>query len=122
MRRRGTAIIETDEGILVAAGKGKIFLLPGGNAKMYESRRRAAIRELKEETTLEAYSDKYLFSHVEPKHQRYRASHKVFLIKAHGTPKLNHHDVSHIDYWRPGSKITLSKPTQKIINRYLLSR
>mgnify|MGYP001595728927 CR=1 FL=1 len=38
LRRRGTAIVETEKGILVAAGRGK-FLLPGGNAKRSESRR-----------------------------------------------------------------------------------
>jgi len=29
-RRRGTAIVETEEGILVTAGRSKVFILPGG--------------------------------------------------------------------------------------------
>jgi hypothetical protein len=32
-RRRGTAIVETPKGILVASERRKIFLLPGGGAE-----------------------------------------------------------------------------------------
>lgn len=118
-RRRGTAIVETPRGILVASGRHKVFLLPGGNAKGGESRKRAAIRELREETSLKAYSCKYLFTYHEPKDSRHRAFHKVFLIKATGYPKPHHHDVKYIGYWKPGSKIHLSRNTKKIIDIYL---
>jgi len=124
-RRRGTAIVETPKGILVASGKRKLFLLPGGGAKKNESRKRAAIRELEEETSLQAYSWKYLFTYNEPKYnaegkkRKIRNLHKVFLIKTRGTPKPSHHDVTHIDYWKPRSKIKLSKSTKIIIEKYL---
>ena len=68
IRRRGTAIVQTPKGILVVAGKRKMFLLPGGGAHPTESRQRAAIRELEEETGLQATSCKYLFPYNEPTH------------------------------------------------------
>lgn len=41
--RRGTAIVETNHGILLTAGRrGKPFILPGGGAKKGESRFMAA--------------------------------------------------------------------------------
>lgn len=125
VRRRGTAIIETPRGILVTASKNKLFLLPGGGAEKWESRKRAAIRELKEETHLKAYSWKYLFSWNEPKYssdgkrRKIRNLHKVFLIEATGSPRPNYHDVSHIAYWKPNSDVNISRTTRAIIERYL---
>ncbi len=49
-RRRGTAIVETNKGILLTSGKGRVFILPGGGARRSESRLRAALRDLEEET------------------------------------------------------------------------
>jgi len=126
VRRRGTAIVETPKGILVTASRNKLFLLPGGGAARWESRRRATIRELKEETGLKAYSWKYLFTHNEPKYnsdgkkRKIRNLHKVFLIKATGNPKPNYRDVSHIAYWKPGSEVNISRTTKKIIDKYLV--
>lgn len=123
-RRRGTAILKTPKGILVTAGRGKLFLLPGGGAEKWESRRRATIRELKEETHLKAYYWKYLFTHNEPKYnldgerKKIRNLHKVFLIKASGKPKPNYHDVSHIAYWKPGSNVNISRTTKAILEKY----
>ena len=122
VRRRGTAIVETPKGILVTSGRHKVFLLPGGTAKRWESRRGAAIRELKEETSLKEYSCKYLFTYHEPKWAKHRAFHKVFLIKAKGIPKPSHHDVSHIAFWKPGSDIKISRSTRIIIEKYLKKR
>lgn len=126
IRRRGTAIVETPRGIIVTASRNKLFLLPGGGAEKWESRRRATIRELKEETGLKAYYCKYLFTHHEPKYnyddgkrRKIRNLHKIFLIRAKGTPKPNYHDVSHIDYWKPGSKVHISRTTKLIIEKYL---
>lgn len=125
VRRRGTAIVETSKGILVTASRNKLFLLPGGGAERWESRKRATIRELKEETGLKAYSWKYLFTYHEPKYnsegkkRKIRNLHKVFLIKATGIPKPNYHDVSHIAFWSPDSDINISKTTKLIIDRYL---
>lgn len=125
-RRRGTAIVETSQGILVTASRNKLFLLPGGGAEKWESRRKATIRELKEETGLKAYSCKYLFKWSEPKYnyhngkkRKIRNLHKVFLIKAEGKPKPNYQDVSHIEYWKEKSDVNISRTTKKIIEEYL---
>jgi 8-oxo-dGTP diphosphatase len=125
IRRRGTAIIETPKGILVASGRHKVFLLPGGGAEKWESRKRAAIRELREETGLKAHYWKYLFTYHEPKYtlegkkRKIVNLHKVFLLKAHGHMRPNYHDVSHIAFWRPGSDVNISRTTRKLIDIYL---
>ncbi|EFD93210.1 MAG: NUDIX hydrolase [Candidatus Parvarchaeum acidophilus ARMAN-5] len=120
IRRRGTAIVETPKGILVASDRRKLFLLPGGGANKGENREKAAIRELKEETGLRTLGSKYLFEYNEPDDgRRIRNLHKVFLIKASGEPKPNHHDVHYLTYWTLGSDVNLSRTTKFIINKYL---
>ena len=42
-RRKGAAIVDTKEGILVVAGRSKRYILPGGGANNGESRKKAAI-------------------------------------------------------------------------------
>ncbi|MGH9919809.1 MAG: NUDIX domain-containing protein [Nitrososphaerales archaeon] len=61
VRRRGTAIVESASGILVVSKDGRVFTLPGGGARPDESDGEAAIRELKEETGLDAVDLVYLF-------------------------------------------------------------
>lgn len=121
-QRRGTAIVETKKGILVASGRKKIFLLPGGGAKRFESRRKAAIRELKEETGLNAYSTKFLFRHLGRVHKsfqggHFRDHHKVFLVKAKGTPRPKY-EIKYLAWYKTGSKIQLSMTTKEIIEKY----
>lgn len=123
-RRRGTAIVETNKGILVASGRRKIFLLPGGKAEKWESRRKAAVRELEEETGLEGYESHYLFSYVGRVHKshgggHFQDHHKVFLVKAKGLPKP-HHEIKYVDWYKPGSKVNISGVTKEIIEKYYL--
>jgi len=80
--RRGTAIVETEQGILVNAMARDSFLLPGGGANFRESRLSAAVRELYEETGLKAFHAMFLFSFQSKKND-----HKVFWVQAIGVPR-----------------------------------
>lgn len=125
-RRRGTVIVDTSEGILIVSGKNKrFFLLPGGGADKYESRKQAAIRELQEETNLKADSVIYLFSHVgatfEFKGSLQRNHHKVFLVKTDGIPQPTN-EIKYIEYYQPGDPTRLSSSTKEIIEKYLMSK
>ena len=106
-RRRGVVIVNTTKGILVVKEKDGRFSLPGGGAKKHESREKAAIRELYEETELKTKKITYLFSYLGEKwhyghHKKStRNNNKVFLIKASGNPKPMN-EIKCIDFWRPG--------------------
>ncbi|MDO8872000.1 MAG: NUDIX domain-containing protein [Methanoregula sp.] len=107
-RKRGTAIVETSKGILVVRSHNAKFLLPGGGVKGGESRIEAAIRELREETSLIAYEVKHLFNFKQS---------KVFLIKTNGTPHPRH-EIAHVGFYSPGSSLQLSFDTIQIIQEY----
>lgn len=132
-RRRGTAIVETPNGsIIVTCGARKDaskkdqrpFILPGGGAEKGETRFRAAIRELQEETGLLAYSANIIFTHkgkIRPTMSGkgdYQDLHTVCVMKASGKPRPNMRDVKQIDYYYPGCHIWISKTTKEIIERY----
>lgn len=119
VRRRGTAIVDTPQGILVVSGRHRLFILPGGGAKHGESREKATMRELEEETGLKATSSKYLFTHHDSRDKKIRNLHKVFLIKVKGQAKPDGHEVKHIAYWKPNSDITISPTTKILMERYL---
>lgn len=122
IRRRGTAIVETDQGILVTAGRSGKFLLPGGGAEKGESRTQAAVRELREETGLKAYSVQFLFRYqgsinIKKNGTRWRDHHTVCLIKAHGRARPRH-EIKYVDYYTPDCHVNISRTTEKIIKRY----
>lgn len=121
-RRRGTAIVETERGILVVAGKDRIFLLPGGEAKKHETRMQATMRELGEETGLQPQSAKFLFHHEGRVHKShghgyFRDHHTVCLVEARGTARP-HREIEYVEYYKPGSGIDISGVTKEIIDRY----
>lgn len=119
-RRRGAVIVKTKKGILVVSKKDKIFTLPGGGAKRYESRKKAAIRELYEETGLKAEDISLLFCHIGNKWKEKLVKNytHVFLVKAKGNPKTKN-EVKHISFWKSSSKLTLTDGARKSIERYL---
>lgn len=121
-RRRGTAIVETEKGILVTAGRGKVFILPGGGAGRRETRTEAAKRELREETGLKPYYAKYLFHHTGRVHKShghgyFQDHHTVCLVKARGKASPRH-EVKHIAYYKPGFGVRISSVTREIIEKY----
>lgn len=119
MRRRGTAIVDTPEGILLTVGAHGYYLLPGGKARDDEPRIKAAARELHEETGLTALTTKFLFHHIGEINKRYhyRDHHTVCLIKVSGRA-IPRHEVKRIGYYSLGCKIRVSVDTRAIIERY----
>lgn len=124
-RRRGTAIVETERGILLTAGRpGKPFILPGGGAERGESRFMAALRELTEETGLLPYAAEIIFKHkgkIRPTmsgRNKFQDHHTVCLIKSSGVPRPGGGDAKRIGYYYPGCNVSISTTTKEIIERY----
>jgi 8-oxo-dGTP pyrophosphatase MutT (NUDIX family) len=112
-RPRSTAIVETPQGILLAAMADGLFLLPGGGIKVNESAAVAAIRELHEEAGLFAESVLYLFDH-----ESSSSHHKVFYVQAVGQPQLCS-ETCYLAYYTPGADLYLSDGTRDILARFL---
>ncbi len=123
-RRRGTAIVETEKGILLTSGGGTVFILPGGGAERDESRFVAALRELTEETRLRPYAAEIIFKHLGKVrrtfsgHGYFQDHHTVCLVRATGTPRPGGGDAKHIAYFYPGCNVRISTTTKEIIDRY----
>ena len=122
-RRRGTAIVEFSEGILVVSQGSETYLLAGGGANKGETRRKAAMRELQEETGLKPLGSKYLFAYKGRLHRSYKGGHfrdyhKVFLIKAKGIPTPQR-EVKRIAFFKEGSGLKLAYSTREIIESFL---
>jgi 8-oxo-dGTP diphosphatase len=110
-RRRGTAIVDTPNGILVVSRDNRVFFLPGGGAENGETRKDATIRELKEETNLLATGCYFLFEF-----ESFFNVHKVFLVEGTGTAKPSN-EIRYIDYFN-GSNLKVSNTTWEIIELY----
>ena len=123
-RRKGVAIVDTSKGILVVAGRSKKFILPGGGAEKWETRKKAAIRELYEETGLKTKNITYLFQYVGGQWHTHsgkaiRNYAKVFLVETEGNPRPRH-EIKHVAFWKIGSDLYLTNGTKKVIEKYLM--
>ena len=116
-RRRGTAIVEYERGVLVVSMNGRAYLTPGGGAHRNESRMQAAIRELKEETGIEPYFSMAIFRYSGPKRKSHQNVHTVYYIKARGTPRPKK-EITRIAYHTPESSLILSTETRDILKRF----
>lgn len=111
-RLRSTAIVETPQGIVLAAMANGVFLLPGGGVEAGETHVTAAIRELDEETGLRAESVIHLFDH-----ESSASLHKVFYVAASGWPRLCN-ETRYIAYYTPGADLPISGGTRAILHRF----
>lgn len=121
-RRKGVVIIKRERGILVVKGNQGSYMLPGGGADRGETRRQAAIRELKEETGLSVRQIKEIGKYKGRKFKSFSGRDiinigKVFKAKATGIPKPMG-EIKKVAYWKPGSRIRISPGTRKIIDKY----
>ena len=110
-RRRGTVIVDTLRGILVVSHDNRTFYLPGGGAEKGESQKTAAIRELREETTLETVACRFLFEY-----ESLTDNHEVYLIETTGIAKPSS-EIKYIDYFK-GSNLKVSNATWEILELY----
>src|SRR5579872_5491272 len=119
VRKRGTVIVDTDQGIVLVSNSSRLFILPGGGAKKGEDRMDAAMRELKYQTGLEPESCRYLFSFDEPEDKKLRNLHKVYLVEVTKESAKAEKIKRRIEYWQEGSKLKLSNSTRLIIDQYM---
>lgn len=81
-RKRSSVVLELAGAILLVEARDGLLLLPGGGQGDDESAIEAAVRELREETTLMASVANFLFRHESPSNM-----HSVFWAIADGTPE-----------------------------------
>lgn len=112
-RLRSTAIVETPQGIVLAAMANGVFLLPGGGVEAGETHATAVIRELDEETGLRAESVIHLFDH-----ESSASLHKVFYVVASGWPHLRN-ETRYLAYYTPGAELPISGGTRAILHRFV---
>jgi 8-oxo-dGTP diphosphatase len=98
-RRRGTAIIDTPEGILVVSRDNRTFYLPGGGAESGESRKDCC----------------FLFEYTS-----FVNSHKVFLIETEGVARAGN-EIKYLSYF-DGSNLKVSNTTWEILELYHLEQ
>ena len=113
-RPRASALVVSGGKVLLVRHRGeKNYSLPGGGIEKGETSLEAAVREVREETQLRAYSAKRLFQcDVDGQ----MARHKVTLVKANGKVKLQHREIAEYKWWDGKSKIRANGHVHSITN------
>lgn len=117
-RKRATAIVETNKGILIVSHSrhgSPIYMLPGGGVKKGERSSSAVKRELYEETGLHSSDVNFLFN-LETKHHL----HRVFRIETYGHLRKRH-ETTHIRFFNDSTKdrYKLAWHVKPIIEKYI---
>ena len=108
-RLRAAALVELSTGILLVGIRGMGLMLPGGGVHPGERAEEAAIRELREETTLVAQRAEFLLHY-----DAYQFRHSVFWVRASGTP-VPSSEITSLAYYRPGAALSLAPVTRAIL-------
>ena len=125
-RRRGTACVPTEKGILIIQERrGGRWYLPGGGARHRERSIKCASRELWEETGVKGSNPRHLIDvygrvHKDKKGRKYRTLYKVFVFDSidSSIPRIVS-EIKGIGFYTPGSDFVLSDITKIILNAYL---
>jgi len=122
LRYKGVAIVKSRKGILIVSKKGTVFSLPGGGANVGESRKKAVLRELREETGLIGFLPRYFCSYVgrnwkNRKNSNIKNMAQVFIVWTIGTPKPKN-EIKYVHWYKQGDKLKLSKSTESVLKKY----
>ena len=121
-RRRGTAIVETEHGVLLTAMSKGGFLLPGGGTNHNETRFRAAIRELEEETGLVGKKENLIdLGIIAPDSGVINGRVKIFFVKAEKirTDRVSEFGLGKLSFYSPLEITNLIKQN-KLIDSFTL--
>ena len=110
---RATAVVERHNRVLLVREKGEErFKLPGGGLERNELALEAALRELREQTGLQASKAEHIFDH-----KGNIQLHKVVLVQAQGTVKLQKREIADYKWWDRNESIPLLWAAKAIIDR-----
>lgn len=112
-RKRATAIVLRGGSVLLVRDSGgRSFSLPGGGIEPDELPVSAVIRELREETGLEARKVEFLFAHLGKANE-----HSVFLVEAAGEVRPSR-EVGAFLWWNGRDPVSANLHVHDILHTY----
>ena len=112
---RATAVVIRDGMVLLVRnrpGGRSEFMMPGGAIEPGESPRSAAVRELREETGLEATKVEYLFTWDSSVFR-----HHVFRIEAEGEVTIEPEEIAEFRWWDQEEEMSMFGHVKAILGR-----